>query len=412
MKVLIFLTALAGCSVVEHQLDPSLDQAAESLLAQDLNVQNERFLRSNQPAPYQGIILQKYTEFEQEFQGNLDELAILQVRAKQNKLPQFTPSASARANGSVSANIGVRQALFAGQLYEAEFHDANVQAISQQVTVLQALNQETSQDLKLLLDYRENVEVKAMLDRLATELEKLLDLARLRSRGGLVTADEVALFELNLTEIRTDATIAYSNAKVALADLPQVDTTAALVNFHSEPDQIPIDLLVALTERELARSELRLSHASSQPKVAIEGSGGIDLLTGKPLSRAGLVVESDPITLGGNTTLQLAELKLRLAERKLAETVSDLAQETARREMQIQALESQLGAASNLMRQASIRLDSFPNQFAAGSADLPEAIGLVDTLRRSMESQIRTKYEILNLRREIAEDLGDFWSFS
>lgn len=403
---------LAGCSVELPTIDGRLEPIANPLLVDESAEGSGPILKTTQPEPYASIIRQNYDEVRFRFDDNLRTLEIARLRVRQSRLPQITPGLSTGTAGAVAVDVNVRQVLFNGDLSKAMFHEANIQAVNRQIALLETLNNDVLEDVETYLSYRENTERNMLLSDLAERLEELLSVAETRLQGGIGTANDVTLFQLELTEVETEALIAKSDAAVDLSTLGNINASLPPQNFVQNNSLPAIEVLAAIASRDEARGDLVVAKEEAEPRLVVRGTTGIDASTGLLSRNAGLAVEADPLQFGGDADILTAEQAVFLAERELEETVADVEKETRRLLQQIAALKTQEKQTSLLVDQTQSRLDAFGEQFLAGSSGLSEAAGLVDTLRRSLEQKVDVRYRILRLQSELAANLGYFWDFS
>ena len=402
--------SLAGCTNVLPSIDARLKPIAAPLLA-DQAGDASNFLSTPQPEPYASIIRKNFNEVQFRFDDNIRTLENGRLRARQSRLPQVIPSASLGTSGLAGVDLGFRQALTNGDLSKALFHDADIQAVSRQITLLEALNNDVLDDIDTYLEYHENIEREALLSELAGRLDDLLSVAETRLQGGIGTADEVALFSLELTEVQTEALIAKSNASVELSSLDKINASIPPRTFVRQKTHLPIEVLAAVAERDEAQSNLAVVTETAEPRLVLEATGRFGVTTVSPVSNAGIRVETDPIQFGGNADILEAEQNAFLAERELEQTIFEVERDTLRLLQQIAALKIQEEQTVLLVNQTQSRLEGFRARFQAGNVGFSEAAGLVDTLRRSLEQRVEVKYRILGLQSELAASLGHFWTF-
>ncbi|MDA9865387.1 TolC family protein [bacterium] len=411
MSAVAMAMSLAGCSVELPTIDDRLKPIAKPLLVDGADQGGEPILKTSQPEPYASIIRQNYGEVRFRFDDNLRTLEIDRLRVRQSRLPQITPGLSTSVRSVASVDLNIRQVLFNGDLSKAMFQDADMQAVNRQIDLLESLNDDVLEDILTYLSYRENTERSRLLSNLARRLEDLLSVAETRLQGGIGTADEVTLFQLELTEVETEALIAKSDAAVDLSTLENINARIPPRPFVENNSLLPIEILSALAGRDQARVDLAVAKEESEPRLVLAANTGINSMTGVLSNNAGLIVEADPLQFGGDADILSAEQAVFLAERELDDTVLDVEKETRRLLQQISALQTQERQTSVLVDQTQLRLDAFQEQFLAGSSGLSEAAGLVDTLRRSLEQKVDVRYRILSLQSELAANLGHFWEF-
>lgn len=402
--------AVAGCSAELPTIDSRLQPVSESLLHKRDESTSSAPLKTAQPEPYASIIRQNITDVEFRFDDNLRALEIARLRVRQSRLPQITPGLSTGSGGVAAVDLNIRQVLFNGDLSDAMFHDANIDAVGRHIELLDSLNDNILEDIGTFLSYRENLERSELLNELSGELEALLGIAETRLEGGIGTADDVALFKLELAEIETEALIARSDAEVDRETLENIDVSLAARSFAQSGNLPPMDVLAAVADRDAARSNLAVLQEEIEPRVVVAASAGIDAATGTPSRNAGLRVEAAPLSFGGNADVLAAKQAVTLADRELEETVSDVSRDTRRLLQQIEALKAQENQTKKLAGQAEDRLEAFREEFQAGSASLTEAAGLVDILRRTLERKVDVRYAILDRQSQLAAILGHFWS--
>jgi len=395
-----------GCSTIVSEVDPKLTAVAGDVISAKDEGRGAQAPHSAQPNPYAAILQRNFAEMQYRFDTNL------RTEARQGRYPQLRPGASARLDGDVIANVGVRQVLYDGGLYEAAFHDADVKAIGRQIDLLITVSDKASDDMVDYLNYRKNKELEATFTQLSHHLEKLLALAETRMNGGIGAYDEVVLFQLKLSEIMTEAQIAQSNAAVDVAALKDIDVSLAPAPFSFSQDHLPLSVMSALAAQYEARSAVQLAKRQSRPTLSLDADANYNLNTGTPGTGVGLTIDAAPVRFGGDVAVMEAEQALYVARQELNETVAEVRREQERLEMQIAALRLQATQTTELADKTQLRLAQFAGRFQAGSANLTEAAGIVDTLRRTLESQISVRYRILDLERQLAELTGAFWSFS
>lgn len=403
---------VSGCATSDlPTMDERLERVGTALFEAADKETPASLIKTSQPEPYASIVRQNVSEMQFRFDDNLKTLDIDRLRVRQSRLPQIAPGLSTGSGGAASVELNIRQVLFSGNLSEAMFHEADVEAVGRQIALLETLNDDINDDIETYLSYRENLERAELLGDLQGRLGELLEIAETRLEGGVGTADEVALFQLELTEIETEELIARSNAQVDRSALEDINVSLAPRRFSQKDTLLPTEVLAAIAERDQARSGLAVAQEQTVPRVVLAANAGIEATTGIPSRNAGLRVEANPINFGGNADVLSAEQAVFFAERELEDTVTEVSRETRRLLQQISALQSQEVQTTKLADQAEARLDAFREQFEAGTSGITEAAGLVDILRRSLEQKVDVRYQILNLQNQLASTMGHYWTF-
>ena len=409
LKFLIAFLGLSACANVQSAVEPPLVPLAEAVLSTEKSSQPETFFVPAQPDPYAKILSSNYDELSFGFDNNLRSLEISRLSGRQSRLPQIRPGAQASANGNLEIGVEVRQLLFDGGVSRAQYQSDDHAAVLRQVELLQDLNRQSSQEISVFLSYQQNLETEVLLTRLSRHIEGLLNLAETRVKGGVGTESDVSLFALRLYEIETDAKIARANAQADLAALNTEVKQTEPVEFTFRKSHLPLSVVAAIADLQNARSSLNLAKKERNPQLVLDGRAGLDPLTGLPTSNVGLAVETETISIGGNVAVKRAEEEVRLAEHNLEREVRLAERETTRLRGRLDALKAQLEQTKQLSERAHNRFASFSSQFQAGTSQLTEAAGLVQTMRSSLESVTVLKFEILNLQRQLAEQGGHFW---
>lgn len=410
-KIILFCLMLAGCAAPQTKVATSLTPFAEQVIVKE-NETGQSFFAPFQDAPYSTILATKYQDMRFGFDNNISTLRISRLSNQQNRLPQLQPGVALRPSGNVELNLKFRQVLFDGGVYKAQHSSDDHEAVVRQIKLLRELNTEASKEVEIFLNYKENMELHVLLAKLLSHFQALADLAQTRVDGGIGSMSEVSLFQLKLSEVRTDARIANADAHADLMVLGPEIAKQPVAPFRFRQTHLPLSIVEAIAQREYKESALLLSRKETNPQVVLEGHGGYDPVKGLPSSDLGLKVNSAPIAFGGNVGVKSAMQELAMADHVLKTTVKDAERKTERIRIRIKALKSQQIETKNLTSQATTRFHSFKSQFRAGTANLTEAAGLLETMRQSMETQLRLKYEILNLERQLAEEGGHFWNLA
>lgn len=412
--VILMCAALAGCAQVNTDIEPSLKNFAEPVLSNAESEDNEyeQFVFPSQSEAYNALLSKKHEELRYGFDSNMRSLAISRLGGKQRMLPQIRPGAQLSSSGNARLTVEVRQIVFDGGVYRAQYHSDDHEAVLRQVQLLRKLNNYASKDIETFLTYRENVEKAALLSDLSRHLEAMLDKANARAKGGVGSAAEASLFALKLYEIQADAEIARTDAKADLAALDVDVSEFREAEFVFDNAHLPLAVVEAIAARQAAKSALALAKAQRNPQVALDGRMGLDPFTGLPTTNVALDVNSEPIAWGGNTSVQRAEEDIRMASHKLDLAVRDAERQTKRLRGRIDALESQLTQTEILIGKAKARFDDFQGQFQAGTSQLTDAVSLVETLRKTLETKVTLKFQILDLQRQLAAEGGHFWKFA
>lgn len=408
LSILAVLT-LAGCASLDTKVNPQLQPIASTVLATKNMSTRPATIYPAQPEPYSSILEKKYSELKFGADNNLRNLEISRLGNMQSRLPQISPGASLGTNNAL--NLRVQQVVFDGGVYRAQFHADDHLAILRQIEFLNDLNKKSSDDIAIFLSYQKNVELEKNLMQTATYLGSLLNLATTRASGGVGDASDVSLFELKLSEIKAEASIARADAQSDLVALGVKSIKSGAVDFKLSDKHLPLSIVHAMAKLEHAKSSLELAKKQRIPKVVLEGRVGMDPFFGIPQSNVGLSIDKDPIAIGGNTKIMAARQNVQLENHNLEMATRDAQRETARIRARIAALGSQLAETDQLSQFARSRFDDFYNQFKAGTANLTEAVGLISTLRQSTEKKVTLKYQIFDLQRQLAEQGGHFWKF-
>jgi len=383
---------LGACALPEPVVDPSLAPIAAPLIEStnsELDGENEaKFdFSTSMPQPY----------------------SLTRDGTTQAYLPQMQPGVRVDFDGDTNATLSVTQLLFDGNQREARVRLGDAQAVQKHVDLVAETNDEISDDIRTYLSYWEHKETEKLLKEVADWVEDILATAQTRATGGIGKASEVSLFQLKLNELRADAAIAASQAKIDQISLEDTPVTVKPIAVPYKTDVTPILVSQRLAAREVAQFEYALKQRQSTPSVSLRGDAGYNFDEDDTTTDTGLSIDGEPMTFGRPAQTALAEEALSLAQSELRQAVKETAHDIKRQEAQIRALKTQHAQSKALLSQAKERLEGFPDLFSAGSASLTEATSLADSLRRAYETEIETRYRIMNLQREIARQSGSFW---
>ena len=402
---------VAGCSVGPTQIDPSLSRIAAPVLekTEALDAPAAPFATPAQPAPYSTILAARYDELRYGFDNNLRALKISRLGNTQSLLPKVQPGAQIATSGRAELSLGINQVLYDGGVYRAKYASDDHAAVLRQVELLLKLNAEASEDIATFLSYRQNREKEQILRQLGHVIQGVLKTAHMRADAGIASQSDASLFSLKLYEIEADAEIARADAEADLSALDVDVHKLEETDFHFGDGYLPISVIHAIAKRDAAKSDLELAKKERNPRVALDGRMGLDPLTGLPSQNVLLDVQSKPMTLGGDVNVQHAREALRLADYELDREIRDAERESSRISARLEALRVQLRQTQGLIAKSDARFKQFRTNFLAGTSQLTEAAGLVETLRKSKEAEVSLRYEILNLQRQLAEHGGHFW---
>ena len=365
-----------------------------------------------QPDPYAAIISKNFEDLRFLFDSNTRQLSLSNFGSQQILYPQFRPGGQLRASGSTSLTISVSQTLYDGGASAAEKFSGQATAIAREIENLAELNDEIAEDINLYLDYQRNLKTAQVLSGFSSQLNELLALAQTRASGGIGRANEVSLFQLQTAEIETDIAIARSNAELALARLAKHDQSklsATPQQVALLEDRVPLDVMEALADRENSRSALEIARSNTRPQVTAVANAGLDALTGLPINDVGIDVSvNEPLTLGGNTGLRIAEENLQLSEMNLSEAIEDSRLRIRQILQEFSALQAQERQTKTLALQAQARLAGFQELFLAGEVGITDAVSLIDTVQTTAATQINLEFQLKETQVELARLTGSF----
>lgn len=364
-----------------------------------------------QPEPYAQIIIANYKTQSFRLENNARRLEFSRFGSLELMYPQVHPGLRVGTTGNAVIRLDISQTLYDGGLSSAQAFNAEALAIARQIDILSQLDDDIVEDISQYLDYHQGLETVALLTQTSGQLNELLDLAEVRIDGGIGTNDEVALFALKVAEIDTDIQIAQSKADLArgyLAQYSSKDLDVPPSTLAFEENRPPLLLMAALADRELARSEYEIARSKARPQVSLEGSVAIDLAIGKSVPGVTLDIgRDDPISLFGNKELQLAAEEFSFKDLELQEATREVELEAQQLISEISALQEQLARTEDLAMQSQDRLDEFQDRFLSGTATIGEAVSLIDTVDRVLDSKISIKYRVLAAELKLASLTGN-----
>lgn len=405
---------LVGCSSEPFELNKGLTDSTNPIFEPALAGQLESLIETRQGAPYNQIVLANFARDEFLIAFSSEQLELSRARDSQIWLPKLRPSAQLSSKGRPTVGVNVEQFLYDGGIYDATSFQTDAAAKLEQVEILKDINSQISDDIATYLDVHRNLMTINRFEGLITRINRLLKTAETRASGGISTGNEVTLFELKKVEAESEIAVARSTARLKTAalsnslgiNITQVSPTSlVLMN-----DRLPLDVLAALAQYEVDRSAVEVARAEATPKVSLTGNVQYDIANGTPSSTGGISVGSDQaLPLNGFSPVISATQDLRLSAFQLQRASEETQLRVNELRGEIDVLRQQSLRIGSLVRIAENRLNQFDDQFLAGSANITEAAGLIDTLRRSLETQIETDFNVLEIERELAEITGSFF---
>lgn len=337
-------------------------------------------------------------------------------------LPQITPVASVDDIGNVIGRLQIEQVIFdggrfraGGRVLDAEqalaFADYAIQ-YNERVGV--AIDAYLQQDM-----YRALADVS---NDISARYQKLKSKAQQRLDGGIGRKSELSLFELRQFEAEAEQArdIAELEAvKLRLTKLAgkSFDDPPPMMVFEGEESAVPPMVARAVAESQRAAGELHSERAERLPRISLRGSVGSGTNQGlgfddRVNSFSAGVQLSRPLSWGRDFGLKAAAAEARAARAVVEEARYDAEVELNTLNLRIANLTAQLVKSENLLSQAKARVDGFEEQFLGGAVTIVEAVGIIDTYRRIVRSQVETRFALLSAQREKVQLLGLFGPYT
>lgn len=113
-----------------------------------------------------------------------------------------------------------------------------------------------------------------------------------------------------------------------------------------------------------------------------------------------------PLTWGRDFSLDATAAEAQAAEALVTEARRDADLELTNLNFRIENLNLQLEQIGELENQSRSRVENFEDQFLGGSANIIEAVGIIDTYKRIVRNKIETRFALLSAQREKVQLLG------
>ena len=338
------------------------------------------------------------------------ELSAAKLRSKaasKNWLPSLGSVVSLTSLGDMVANLVLDQVLFDNGRAKAQraFAAADVEMAA--VTLSLDTNGRVYQALDLYLQAQKGDEVAHQSDVVLAEMKKFQWIMNERVKGGVSDMSDLNILNQKLAEIKAERSRGGQNRRSALAELEAIaarplDAIDGETEIEISGSEVtPLSVLEAQASQRRDIASAKIDRSSELPSLVASASGG----TSDPALEIG--VQSDRFFDFGTS----ARLRAGKAAQTVANRQVEQAKETANRRMQgfLQDLTSakrQLSEAQALRKQAWNNFTLFRRQYEAGQRQVMDVVGVYESYARQQRRLLEIKYQIAQLKLQIARDLG------
>ncbi|MAC73459.1 MAG: transporter [Marinovum sp.] len=338
------------------------------------------------------------------------ELSAAKLRSKaasKNWLPSLGSVVSLTSLGDMVANLVLDQVLFDNGRAKAQraFAAADVEMAA--ATLSLDTNGRVYQALDLYLQAQKGDEVAHQSDVVLAEMKKFQWIMNERVKGGVSDMSDLNILNQKLAEIKAERSRGGQNRRSALAELEAIaarplDAIDGETEIEISGSEVtPLSVLEAQASQRRDIASAKIDRSSELPSLVASASGG----TSDPALEIG--VQSDRFFDFGTS----ARLRAGKAAQTVANRQVEQAKETANRRMQayLQDLTSakrQLSEAQALRKQAWNNFTLFHRQYEAGQRQVMDVVGVYESYARQQRRLLEIKYQIAQLKLQIARDLG------
>lgn len=362
-----------------------------------------------------------YTHIAQAVSGTRGFAEEASMRSSEQKLaahkyslfPQVTPNASVNHEGEPIAQVQVQQVLYDSGRYSATRQALLGEREQTQAELDIQRNARIAEAILTYIDFHYAQDAAAVSARTAELFERFGKQAQLRIEDGLGDVSERDLFELKLLEAQADQQNFDQQAQTNQRKLQR------LANIDM-PDDKPVRLAVdyvhemapsvrkAAAEKDHAAAGVALEKAQWLPTVALAGSIGVDrhgFETDSAEGRVNVSV-SKPLGWGMGSSLKASKSDLEASRLRYDETLRTVGDRFALLQLEIDHASNKIERLTKVAEASEVRLNRFEDQFLTGSASLVEAVGLVETYKKSKMNLVEAHYDILRSELEMAQIAG------
>jgi len=335
---------------------------------------------------------------------------------RRSVLPQVTPASSIDDDGNVIFRLLIEQVIFDGGRFKA----GNKILDAEQAVAFAEFAIEYSERISTAVDayfrqYMHSSFTQASEDYLK-RYSAFQEMARRRLEGGVGSQSELGIFELKQAEAQADLSRDIAETEAAKLELQSligkpIAISPPLIDFGDLSGNIPPIVARAIAESNIATGELSAERAESLPRLSVRGSVGAGTSQGLGFddrinSYAADLQLSKPLTWGSDYGLKAAGAAVDAANAVVEEERRDADLQLRVLDIRIANLTEQLQISDTLAQQAKSRVDDFEKQFLGGAVGIVEAVGIIDTYKRIVRSQIESRFNLLSAQREKVQFLG------
>lgn len=332
---------------------------------------------------------------------------------KYSLLPQVTPTASVDHDGEPIAELRVEQVLYDSGRYKATRQALLGDQAKTEADLALQRNARIAEAILTYIDFHYARDASAASGQTAELFERFGRQARLRIEDGLGDVSEKDLFELKLLEAQADQQNFDQQAqtnqrklrRLANIDMPDEKPQRFAGDFAHE---LAPSVRKAAAEKDHAAAGVALEKAQWLPTVALGGSIGVDrhgFETDTAEGRVSVSV-SKPLSWGMGSSLKSSQSELEATRLRYDETVRDVTDRLAVLQLEIDHASNKIERLAKVAQASETRLGRFEDQFLTGAASLVEAVGLVETYKKSKMNLVEAHYDILRAELEMAKIAG------
>lgn len=398
------VSRLAGVTPPPGALREARDESGTSLIIEDLMARNSVLPAKSAFSEVADAVLSAYAR------SSEAELTAARLRAQaaaKNWWPQVGPQVSLTSLSDVVAQLAVDMVLYdhGRKKAERDFAKADVELAA--VTLSDDVNARVETALGLYLDAAEGRERVALESNVLEDMKHFEWVMNERVKGGVSDMTDLGVIRQKLGEIGARLSAAKETEATALAELDAM-SAGKLGDVRGLPDlrvgsfdARPLAILRAEAERDRDIAQAKIDRAGLLPGLSAGGTLG-DGGSGISVNAGG----DGLLGLGTGASLKAVEAAKEGADRRVDQASEDANREIRRLESRLSALTRQVSEAGSLAQQAKANLDLFQQQYDAGQRQVMDVVGVYETFAARQSRQVELKYELAEVRVQLAKTLG------
>ncbi len=341
------------------------------------------------------------------------EAELLQARmrsraADKNWLPSLGPTISLNSLSSFVATLVIDQVIFDNgrKKAEREFARADVEAAA--VHLSQDQNDRVQTALNLYLTAEENREKAAAAEGALARMREMESIMAQRVEGGISDMSELSVTRSKVAELQSAVKEARRNARTARAELAAmtakpVDDVHGIAALDMPEGRLdPLSLYLARTERDRDVAQATIARAGLLPGLSAGAA-----ISNRGTTGPDVTISSDSgFGFGTPDNLKAVDAARDAASRRVNQAREDSNRRIAALTAQRAGHAERAASAVSLAEQGRANANLFKRQFEAGTRQVSESVGVIETMARLDAEAIAAKYAAARVEIEIARALG------